>query len=464
MPTKEQRAEIKWAVSKLGGKQPDYRKHLDYYNGNHQLMIHEDRLEKVFRGMFKSFRLNLCVAVVDALVDRLQIQSFSAGDDETLSDEAWDIWKKNRMMRRSGSVHQTAIAGADTYVLVWPNAAGYPTLYPNSPLNVTVEYDPESPGVITKAAKLWKEGGNHYLNLYYPNRIEKYMTDRSELVGSALNAQNFRARQVPGEAWPLVNQYNKVPVFHFANNADLAEFGTSELRDAIDVQDGLNKTVLDMLVNGEYQAYPQRYALNIEVKRDHEGNPINPFRAGAERVWVLNGGENTQLGEFQAADSAKTVAVKQDWALSMSQVTMTPPHYFMLPSGIVSGESQKTAEQKLDAKVTDRTIAFGETWADIMAFAMGILRGDSVDGLELDTNWKDTKPRNELEEWQKAVIKEEMGVSRRQILLEQGYTEEQIDQFEEDKAKEAQERAALAPAIPGGLRLDDDESDEEGPP
>jgi len=462
LPTKPQIEEIKWAVSELGKKQPEYRKHLDYYNGKHKPMIDSKREETIFKKLFQNFRLNLCSAVADALADRLQVQSFSAGDDETFSQDAWDIWKRNRMIRRSGSVHQTAIAGGDTYVVVWPDKTGFPTMFPNTPLEVCVEYDPESVGFIVRAAKLWKErDGNHYLTLYYPDRIEKYMTDKKQSMGSQLNAQNFRYRVVPGEAWPLVNQYKQVPVFHFANAPDVQEFGKSELWDALPVQDGLNKAVMDMLVGGEFQSFPQRWALNIEVVKDDKGNPISPFKAGPERVWVLNGGEGTQLGQFNAADLEKMLKVKQGWSLDMAQVTQTPPHYFMLPSGMVSGESQKTAEQTLDRKVTDRSISFGEGWSNAMAFAMRIARGAAVDGLELDTNWADTKPRNELEEWQKAVIKEEMGVSRRQILLEQGYTEEQIDAFEEEKKKEAEARMAMAPALPDGASLNDDEEEEE---
>jgi hypothetical protein len=56
------------------------------------------------------------------------------------------------------------------------------------------------------------------------------------------------------------NPYGVVPVFHFANNADLGMTGRSELEAAMPVQDGLNKSVLDMLVAMEFSAYRQRWA------------------------------------------------------------------------------------------------------------------------------------------------------------------------------------------------------------
>jgi hypothetical protein len=450
--------EIRWAVSELAKRQKAHRLYLAYYQGAHRLMIDKRRLETIFGRLFSDFRMNICSAVVDALADRLQVQSFSSGgasDENRAAEDAGEIWKRNRMRRRSKQLHRTSISAGDAYAIVWPDPTGYPIVYPNSPLEVCVQYDPQSPGTIVRAAKLWKvEDGTHRLTLYYPDRIEKYQTLQKNLVstevnstpdgpvsggalgGSALSANRFVRRVIEGEKWPLVNQYEQVPVFHFANNSDLGEMGVSELRDAVPVQDGLNKSVFDMLVGGEFQSYPQRWALNIEVVKDDSGNVVSPFKAGPERVWVLNGGENTQMGQFNAADLAKMLEVKKGWSLDMAQVTQTPPHFFMLPSGLVSGESQKTAEQKLDSKVGDRTESFGDTWGALMALAVRMYRGMQMDGLELDTNWKDTKPRNHKEEWEIAGMKAERGVSDEQLLREQGYTDDQINQFKRERGQE----------------------------
>lgn len=448
MPTKEQQEQIRWAITALGDRQKRYRLYRDYYTGLHRLMIDGDRLLRTFKGLFRDFRLNLCSPVVDSLADRLEVQSFSAGEDE--AEDALEIWKRNRMRRRSGHVHLEAISSGDAFAIVWPSADNRATIYPNKPTEVCVDYDSESPGIITRAAKLWKErDGSHRLTLYYPDRIEKYATPQKAFqssAGTALGLQNFSERPVEGEPWPLPNPYGQVPVFHFANNADLGEMGSSELRDAIPVQDALNKSVLDMLVLAEYQAYPQRYALNIQVNRDDEGNPINPFKAGPDRMWIANGGEHTQIGQFSAADLDPVLAVKQAWALDMAQVTQTPPHYFMMTTNMVSGESQKTAEQKLDAKVVDRQTSFGDTWADLMALAIRMDIGSfSTDGLELDTNWADLKPRNEKEAWEIAGLKSGLGVSREQILREMGYDEDQIEQFAEENEARRPETVVLEP-------------------
>jgi hypothetical protein len=430
MPDEAQKGEIRWAVAAIGGRQADYRRYLDYYSGKHPLMVSKERLRRVFGEMFKNFRLNLCAAVVEALTDRLHVSSFS-GDE---AEEALRIWKRNRMRLRQGHVHRKAVSAGDSYVLVWPNSAGEPVIHPQEPTEVVVEYEEDSPGRIRRAAKLWKDvAGGHRLTLYYPDRIEKYETPM-KTYGSALGPVNWRERVVDDEQWPLANLYETVPVFHFGNRADVGSYGVSELRDALPVQDGLNKAVLDMLISGEFQAYPQRYALNIQIRKDAEGNPINPFKAGPEKMWVLDGGENVQLGQFAAADTAKLMEVKQGWALDMAQVSHTPAHYFFLPSGLVSGESQKTAEQKLDSKVSDRTAEFGDVWAAVMALAIQMEWGEQSRPPELEANWANLKPRDLRNEWEIAATKVELGVSKAQVLREQGYTEEQLEQFRRENA------------------------------
>lgn len=430
MPTEDQIKDMRWAVRELRERQDFYRLYGEYYEGAHRLMIDEPRLRTIFGRLFRNFRLNLCSAVVDALADRLRVQSFSSEERVAMQD-AQDIWKANRMRRQAGEVHQTAISHGDAFVLVWPDGVGNPIFYPQQSHEVCVKYDAEQPGKIVKAAKLWQtEEKSWRLNLYYPERIEKYAT-QPRSAGATVEAQSFDYHEAEGETWPLENRFGEVPVFHFANNAGLGKPGVSELKDAVPVQDWLNYSVFSLLTGQEFQAFPQRYAIGVEVPKDADGKPVNPFKAGPERVWVATGsdGETPSMGQFPAANLDQLLNVKREIGISMAQVTGTPPHYFMLPSGLVSGESQKTAEQKLDSKVSGRQAAFGDTWAAAMTLAVRMRRLGSMDGLEMDTNWADTKPRNERETWEIAGMKAERGVPDDQLLREQGYSDEQVSQF-----------------------------------
>jgi hypothetical protein len=425
--------EVRGIIESLEHKGSEAIGYRGYYDGLQARMISNRRLRTIFGNLFKRFRLNLCKPVVDSLADRLQVQSFSSGGGE--HERALELWKLNRMGFKAGQLHRESISSGDGFVIVWPDEMGVPLIHPQMTGTCTIDYEPDTMGRVRRAAKLWEdEEKRARLNLYYPDRIEKYATkkDRSGIITVA-NTADFEPYQVDGEEWPLPNPYNVVPVFHFPNNADIGQWGVSELWDALAVQDMLNYLAFNMLVGVEFQSFRQRYAVGIEVPRSEEtGQPVNPFKAGPEQVWIAEGadGSTPSFGEFSAADLNMLDNVKRSAALDMAQVTQTPPHYFFSTSNLVSGESQKTAEQKLDAKVTDRQIAFGDVWAQVMALAVAIESNVPFQSVELDVNWKDTKPRNEKESWEIAQIKSALGVSREQILREQGYTDEQIEEFQ----------------------------------
>lgn len=454
--------ELKWALDSLRNKAGDYLLYRDYYMGEHETMIELERRRNLFGHFFAKLHMNLCAPVVDSLVDRLQISGFSEDGQEGMVDDAFDLWKRNRMPRRCGQVHLEAVATGDAYVIVWPNPLGQATFYPQKAHEVVVEYDPDEQGKITRAAK-WFERGNFYrLNLYYEDRIEKWASEKKSKVSTDEKNKRTTMTQNPDDffpvkddqdpGWPIANEFGVVPVFHFANNADLGERGCSELEDAIDVQRMVNWFAFQTLIGVEFHAMLQRYATGIEIEVD----PVtgqqrdDNLLSGYEKVWMLP--EGSSVGALPSGDINSLSELISKGATWMALVTQTPVHYFQMTANLVSGEAQKTAEQKLDAKVMDRSIAFGDSWSKAMALAMRIERGaNALDGLELDTNWKDTKPRNEVEFWTNAQVKTMLGVSQRQVLREAGYTDEQIDKFEEERAQEMPAQDAALQQAEGSI-------------
>ncbi len=164
------------------------------------------------------------------------------------------------------------------------------------------------------------------------------------MAAAQLSGDAFRNEEIKAEA-VIPNPYGTVPVFHFANNADIGSPGRSELDSAIPVQDGLNKSVLDMLVAMEFSAYRPRWA--------------------------------------------------------------------------AGGESLKKAETRFIAKVRDRQASFGQTWSDLMEFALKI-KG-RVDDVRLITTWEDPASNSEREILENIILKKQLGISIEQALMEAGY-------------------------------------------
>ncbi len=446
-----------------------------YYNGRHDLAFATEKFQNAFGSLFREFAMNLCPAICDAVRDKLRITGFSVDEvgksnaftreaknftpeGVTLTKDISRIWNDNAMRTRAGELHKEAVKNGDAYAIVWPNERGEVTIYPNSAASSTVVYDEESPGKIRWAAKYWKTGTKHTrINLFYPDRIEKYISaktgemwlpDAKEFIecgsrnAECGNEENPPAamsgsrtvwdKKIPNSALripqsPIPNPYGVVPVFHFANNADVGRCGISELEAAIPVQDGLNKSVLDMLVAMEFCAYRQRWAAGIEIEYDADGKPKEPFVAGIDHLWITQN-PDARFGDFEAANLDQFLKVKDSFRIDMASVTGTPLYYLMPHTkGFPSGESLRKAETRFLAKVRDRQQSFGQVWAALMSFAlMATGRGQ---GIRLITDWEDPAPTEEREFLQNILLKKRIGISDEQALREAGYGDADVERM-----------------------------------
>ena len=435
--------DLKWALDDLTARQGNYTDYNRYYNGDHKLAFATDKFTEAFGSLMKSFADNLCPVVVDTIVDRLVITGFAstglaAGETDRVTEVSDGIWRLNRMDRKAADVHEEALRCGDAYVIVWPDEDNQPHIWVNQAHMCTVRYDQEHLETITKAAKMWYDGDSKYwrLTLYYPDRIEKYgfLSDNESAPSSATQFQPFA---VSGEPWPLPNPYGVVPVFHFANAAKPGAFGVSELSNAIPIQDALNKTVCDLLIAQEFIAYPQRWITGVETELDETtGLPKQVFIPGVNRVWTV-GAPDATLGQFPGADLTQYTQVKESFREDMAIVTRTPLHNFKASSNdYPSGVALTIADGPLVAKVKRRQVVWGNIWEDVLGLCLS-MAGVGHDAL--DCVWADTQPHDDEVELKNLETKKRLGVSGKQVLREAGYTDAQIEQFEQENQVAAEE-------------------------
>ncbi len=426
--------DIKRAIENFSTNQPRYVKSENYYKGNHTLTFATEKFKNAFGSLFREFADNLCPPVVDAVKDKLTITGFQVEEGETDSaTKAWKIWQNNRMGKRAGEIHKEAIKNGDSYAIVWTDPAGKVTIYPQKAATCTVFYDAETPGKILYAAKCWQRIDKKLrLNLYYSDRIEKYI---SRSVGAMLNEKDLIPFTDDGEAI-ITNPFDVVPVFHFANNSDIGSFGCSELDQAMPIQDALNKSVLDMLVAAEFASYRQRYATGVDVEYDADGKPKAPFMAGVERLWVTENPE-VKFGDFEATELKQFLNVQQSFRIEMATVTGTPLYYFALAEAkYPSGEALSKSETRFISKVKDRQESFGQVWEDLMSFAL-LLEGNAK-ASQLFVEWTDPAALSQKELLETLVLKKAVGVPEEQLWIEAGYGEKDIERMKELKKATAE--------------------------
>jgi len=408
--------DIENALQTLSANAARYDKTERYYNGDHDLRFATEKFATTFGDLFREFALNLCPVVCDSVADKLSVVGFSVDSGPPEADrEAELLWRKRRMPIVSGEAHREALKNGDAYVIVWPDASGEAVFHPNRASQMAVRYDEESSTEITFAAKCWRaDDGRIRLNLFYPDRIERYITRREEETRfpDAKEFDAFASRSV------IENPFGKVPVFHFANNAGIGMAGRSELDAAIPIQDGLNKSVLDMLVAMEFSAYRQRWAAGIEIEYDTDGKAVAPFRSGVEHLWIA-GDANAKFGDFESARLDQFIKVKDSFRTDIASVTGTPLFYFLQQTGTFpSGESLRQASARFISKVRIRQLAYGQVWADAMNFARRIEGGSDA---QLVTLWQDPSPLSEREILENLILKKQLGLPQTQLLAEAGY-------------------------------------------
>lgn len=419
--------DIARAVKRITEHAAKIKKYRAYYDGDHPLNFATAKFDNAFGELFQEFAYNLCPGVVDAVADRLRITGFGT---TPAAQDLWEIWDANLMPLRSGETHQEALTVGDAYLIVWPGPDGAPVISVNQAEQCAVWYDPEVPGRVVWGAKLWTQDDKRLrLTLYYANRIEKYVTAPRAGSQTPPTSRAFAPYQVPGEAWPLPNPYERPPIFHFANNARIGKLGRSELHDVLPLQDALNKSVCDMLVNMEFAAFKQRWATGVEIVYDPKtGKPINRFEPGPGSIWAVDDPDG-RFGQFDATDLNQFLAVTSAFEQRMARVSRTSVHFLMLYSGNwPSGESLKTAESPFLAKVGDRQDALGPVWAEVGIFALRIA-GVRATRKDIAPDWQDAAPKSAKESAETAQIKKGIGVPLRVLLKELDYTDTEIEKM-----------------------------------
>lgn len=422
--------DIRLALDYILTKREGYNRAETYYEGTQPEVFLNQRWFKLFKGNYADFRFNFSKTVVDAVLNRLeidQIETNSAQADEYMSE----LLEQADIKIDINEIHKNTLIYGDSYAIVWPDETGKLAIDYNSPLTTVIIYDQENPRKKMFAAKMWQyatyDEKKIKLNLYYPDRIEKYEGyGEIENIGTP-NGANFTLLEV------IPNPWNEIPVFHFRTHKP---YGRPEHADAFGPQDAINKLINTHMMTVDYQGAPQRYALStggngaeFEDFSDDDTARENlaSLKNGPGELWYLQG--VSQVGQFPAADPKTFTQPVIEFVNQMAAITSTPTHYFMRGQYIPSGQALRVAEAPLTKKVESRQMALESTWTDLFKF---MLRIDGITA-SIDIDWKPAETVDAVDNWDVAVRKKSVGMPLEQILLELGYDPE-IAKIIADKA------------------------------
>lgn len=411
---------VEYAVKRFrtDGMNLDYDRYRRYLNGDHPLQFAGPKYRSAFGSLFEAFAYDRTNMVVNAHVDRLKVTGFTARN-KGVGKRAQELWDRNSMDKRENDLEREYFGMGDGYVIVEKHpVTGRVNIWPNKAANMRVYYSDEQPGEIEFAVKAWLlNTGYLRLNIYRRGFIDKYITVNRAPAGMPMSTKAFERYEVADEPWPVpTGIVDTVPVFHIANDAWTGEYGVSELKHVIPLQNALNKAVTDLLVAMETGAFPQRAILGVDPGPEPDAASVakmQRYELGIDRILEVVG-QNAKIAEFQAIALAQFIASAEFLDTTISRVTRVPVHWLKMTGDFPSGTALRMAESPYISKLENRQSGSGEVIGNIQAYA---LRLDGVaDPGEVTPVWKSAAPRSIEEEMELALQKQSLGIPLEYIL------------------------------------------------
>ncbi|MGB1284899.1 MAG: phage portal protein [Aggregatilineales bacterium] len=409
-----------------GKKVALYRNYADGHH-RHDFTPEMKAMLRITGDETRSFNANYCQPVIQTMADRLVVDDVipemeNAGDDTSAKEWLSDLKRDNEFDGLQIDVHESILVDAGTFVFARYDEDDKQVYFEHE-----LAYSSETEtGVIAvydrrlrhleAVVKVWDEYEQKRVNIYYPDRVEKYIGSAD---GGGLSPDDSGDEKEP--RWKAyaddstdengrvdwTGQDNNpigIPCVHFRNRGrGYSDTGQSELQDAIGLQDILNRTEASMMATSELHGFPVRWvkgfafpqALSpgvvVEIAPSFTKELANMTEFSAK---VLS---SVDLGSLNQADIVPFIAQIQFVASQIAAITNTPMPG-MMGGDNASGESLKQREVGLLAKCRRFQVKTGNGWEQLFKIAVRLEEafGDSskIAGIRrFNCEWRDAETR-----------------------------------------------------------------------
>jgi hypothetical protein len=460
-------AVLRKELESLTTDQQDFERFRLYYDGDQPLAFATDYFKQVFGSAFEGFKDNWCRPIVGAVLDKMTIEGISvderADDMEAnieVAQKVWDVFRDNEFEETQYELHEGVLVESRAYAIVWPDPLIGATIDWQPAGLVRIRYDSEARRKKKWAVKRWQtEDGDVYVTIYTDRAVFKFIQKEGsdadiktsspspldEIPDDFPHISGLEIRTVDGEPWPLPHKFGEVPVVEFNNTS-----WRSEIKDTIPQQDALNKTLLDMLVAGEFAAVPQRIINTLGSE------PVGGWESGGGRVWHLKPGTDAEgkiipatWGTFEAADLNNFIKPVEMWLSHIAYTSSTPVDRFLSSDrggrgDAPSGESKLVGEMPLNKKVLRKQRSFGNRHMNLARLVAKAIEADP-DALKRGApTWQDPRYEFRAAVLDEAIKMRDLGLPLEYIVGELGLSETEKARVLELVEAEKEEEEAKA--------------------
>lgn len=425
----------------------------EYYDGVHATQL-TDRTRSFLKSLAKGqdFNANYCPIIVNSLADRLKLIGFKTKDESAKTFQEW--WQKNRMDKVAGITHRASIRDADAFILVeYDSVAQLPRFYfekAGVENGVMVYYSEERANEIAFASKHWviSRGDNagkvRRLNLYFADRIEKYISNDDIAMGTYLAYEDEDTTLGDGRmgkagiVWWTDDRTESglplgIPIIHFPNDDNGDGYGKSRLHDVIPVQDATNKSLIDLIATLDVEAF----GLLVGTGADWTGLEVGPGAIVSTTAPKSEAGLDRLVG----TDPSGMINAYNSMVMEMFRISGTPLSYAQISGQTPAEGTMKQQESTLIAQAEKAQIDFGNAWEDCMIMARRLHNAFGAkpklsEDVLIESVWQDAQLRNELEEaTMYAILVEKLGYTEEYAQEKLGVSEEDREKFAIEKMK-----------------------------
>lgn len=382
-------------IQRLQHRQDRYQLREDYATGNQPLPEGDRRYVQSLKDLQKKAKTNYVGLANRAVVDGMSVQGFKFGGE--VDEDASKIWRANNMDYQAPVAIGKAAQLSDVYAMVSPplEDGDEPRITIEDPRTCIVEPDPLDPMGAVAALKFFEDSirgkviavldlGTHIVEYEGPT-LTTFL--QRELEFTPHNIVNSSGGFVEIRRYP--NPVGKVLTVRGAWQPLWGLHGMAECEDGgFEIQDRINRTILERLIIQKSQAYRQRYMTGGQIPKDKHGHPKqNPFDPGSDMVWV-NLDPNAKFGDFEQADIRQLLEAIRDDVGDFAAITQTPVSYLTNKMVNISGETLAEARESLRQKRYHRQEAMGWFFETILKLAF-LYKGDTkkAKDVEAQTIW-----------------------------------------------------------------------------
>jgi hypothetical protein len=419
------------------------------------------------RDVSNEFNDNYMDIIVSSMADRIELRTIEA-DTNDATNWLSQLLRYNRLAALQGDIHESAIRDGDTYLMVsFDNDDVVPRftheLAYDGVSGISVFYGSPDISRMLAAVKIWNSieeiDGRAVIvnrcNVYYPDRVERWRLVNGEVkphVEEGIDAvQSWTKR----DGSPL-----KVPIIHFRNRGR-QNYGMSEIRKAIPLQNVLNRVLYSFVMSSELAGFPIRAAFGF--------TPPATITPG---MWIvvqpegMMQGDGARIETLKAGDLSQFISSLSFITQEIGRITRTPAPEFSAADNS-SGEALKERQIGLLGKVKRFMVHAGNSWETAMQMAWDVAAafGGSPPpaASSFVSRWADPELRNDDSTVKNALAIRDLVGDRQTLRLVADvfdFNEELIDKILAEKAADSQTKFdAIVSSMPiFGADIDEGES------